>query len=276
VTLTVTNGFGARLVQQATTGKSSGNETVLALLKGHATVVTAHGSAFVQSIDGLGDHGTGGQPVNWFYYVNGVQAPKGAAATTLNAGDRVWWDRHNSAADNVPAVVGSYPAPFAGGIDGERYPVTEICSAPSGAACATVAGRLRAVGVPLAFGALGTDEPQTLRVLVGPWTALRIDPTAVYLQQGPALSGVYGRFPSNGSQLSLLDGDGRVTRTVSGSVGLVAADVIPMEVPTWLVTGTDTAGVDAAAHALDASILRDHFAVAIVAGRVVPLPVSGP
>ena len=215
-------------------------------------------------------------PVDWFYYVNGVQAPMGAAATTLHAGDRVWWDRHDwTATNSVPAVVGSYPAPFIDGIDGKHYPVTVYCATPNDDACTTVADRLSADGQLVTFGTLGTDEPDTLRVLVGPWTALRVDPAAVYLQQGPGTSGVYARFPAAGNALQLLGADGQIARTVTGDAGLIAADAIPMEVPTWLVTGTDAAGVDAAAHALDAPTLRNRFAVALVAGRPVALPVGG-
>ena len=46
--------------------------------------------------------------------------------------------------------------------------------------------------------------------------------------------------------------------------------------PTWLVTGTDDVGVAAAAAALTEEQLRDHFALAIEAGRGVPLPLEGP
>jgi hypothetical protein len=42
--------------------------------------------------------------------------------------------------------------------------------------------------------------------------------------------------------------------------------------PTWLVTGTDRAGVDAAAGLLDASSLRDHYAVAVEGGKETALP----
>ncbi len=276
VALTVTDGFGSRVVTQSATPKVVGQETVMQLLMRNATVATRYGGGFVQSIDGLAGAPSAAHPVDWFYYVNGVEAPMGAAATTLHGGDRVWWDRHDwSATNSVPAVVGSYPAPFIDGIDGKHYPVTEYCATPNDDACTTVADRLSADGQLVTFGTLGTDEPDTLRVLVGPWTALRIDPAAVYLQQGPGQSGVYARFPPAGNALQLLDADGRVVRTVGGDAGLIAADAIPMEVPTWLVTGTDTAGVDAAAHALDVATLHNRFAVAFAAGQPVALPVGG-
>lgn len=276
VTLTITDGFGARVVTQSATPSVSGQETVMQLLMRNAAVTTRYGGGFVQSINGLAGDPGAAHPLGWFYYVNGVEAPMGAAATDLNAGDRVWWDRHDwSATNDVPAVVGSYPAPFVGGIAGKHYPITVYCATPGNDACQTVAARLQAEGQLVVFGTLGTDEPDTLRVLVGPWTALRIDPAAVYLQQGPGTSGVYARFPASGNELQLLNAQGQVVRTASAGTGLIAADAIPQEVPTWLVTGTDNAGVDAAAHALDAATLRNRFAVALVAGEPVPVPVGG-
>jgi len=276
VTLTVTDGFGSRVIAQSGTPKLVGSETVMQLLMRNATVTTRYGGGFVQSINGVAGDATSGQPLDWFYYVNGVQAPLGASATNVHPGDRVWWDRHDwSATESIPAVVGSYPAPFVGGIGGQRYPVTEICTTPSSEACTTVTARLRAEGVPVALGTIGTDEPDTLRVLVGPWTALRVDPAAVYLLQGPRTSGVYARFPASGNELLLLNPQGQVARTVTGSAGLVAADAIPMEVPTWLVTGTNAAGVNAAAGAFDAATLRNRFAVAVVAGQALAVPVGG-
>ena len=56
----------------------------------------------------------------------------------------------------------------------------------------------------------------------------------------------------------------------------MAATSYQEERPTWLITGTDDVGVAAAAAALTEDQLRDHFALAIEAGRGVPLPLEGP
>jgi len=277
VTLTVTNDFGAHVVQEAGTPSLSGSETVMQLLQRNDRITTRYGGGFVESIGGLSGNDTSGQPIDWFYYVNGVEAAVGAAATNLHAGDRVWWDRHDwSVTDDVPAVVGSFPEPFVNGIGGKRYPVTIYCAVPSGAACHTVGNRLAAFGVTVTFGALGTDEPDTLRVLVGTYAQLRVDPAAVYLEEGTQTSGVYAHIPADGASIALLDPQGRVVRTLGAGSGLVAADVIPHEVPTWLVIGTNAAGVGAAANAFDAATLRNRFAVAVApGGTVIPIPVTG-
>jgi hypothetical protein len=44
--------------------------------------------------------------------------------------------------------------------------------------------------------------------------------------------------------------------------------------PTWLITGTDAAGVTAAAGALTQSALHDHFALAVQGSTRVPVPLE--
>ena len=64
-------------------------------------------------------------------------------------------------------------------------------------------------------------------------------------------------------------------RTLGPGAGLVAATADRSSQPTWLVTGTDRAGVQAAAAVLNAGRLRDHFAIAVSGGAVLPLPLEG-
>jgi hypothetical protein len=252
VSVTVTSDFGARSVGSARAARTPGGETVMRFLQRRFDVRTRYGGGFVQSIDGLSGGGEGGR-VDWFYYVNGVEAPKGAAATRLHPGDRVWWDRHDwSTAMSVPAVVGSFPEPFRSGLGGRRLPVQVACAPQAQSACQAARGRLAAAGV--AFGQAGLGAPagvQSLRLLVGPWATLRADPSARRLEQGPGNSGVFARFDAGGSRLQALDPRGRSVRTLGAGTGLVAATGGHDRPPTWLVTGTDAAGTLAAARALD-------------------------
>ena len=279
ITLTVTSNFGAQPVGSVSPPKVHGQETVMSLLMRNATVTTRYGGGFVQSVNGSSGSITGGQSRDWFYYVNGVQAPQGAAATNVHPGDHIWWDLHDwSQTDNVPAVVGSFPEPFLNGIDGKRLPVRVECAAVSSAPCRMVSSRLRALGVPAALAAIGPgDEPASLRVLVGPWTALRGDPAAQQIELGPRSSGVYARFAATGTKLALLNEQGAVARTLTAGAGLVAATRYGEEAPAWCITGTDSAGVDLAAHALDAATLAHRFALVLAPGGVVlpaPAPIS--
>jgi hypothetical protein len=276
--LTVTQGFGARAVGAQRAPHVRGQETVMSLLVRNHKVKTRYGGGFVQSIDGHSGGTLGGEPVDWFYYVNGVEAPRGAADTNVHAGDRIWWDLHDwSQTEDVPVVVGSFPEPFLHGLDGKRLPVRVECVELTGEPCETVVARLRAAGVPAAIAAIGPgNEPSTLRVLVGPWPAVRGTPATQAIERGPRASGVYARFAENGQTLTLLDARGRATRTLAAGAGLVAATRYGEEAPVWVVTGTDAAGVGSAAHAFAEATLRNRFALALEpSGTARSVPTAG-
>jgi hypothetical protein len=277
VQLVVTRDFGSRVLGRIGALKVKGQETVMSLLMRNHPVTTRYGGGFVQSIDGLSGGQEAGEPVDWFFYVNGVGASKGAAATNVHPGDHIWWDRHDwSQTEDVPAVVGSFPEPFLNGIEGKRFPVRIECADVAGYACRTVTARLRAFDVPAAIAAIGGGgAPETLRVLVGPWADVAGDLDAQSIDGGPGASGVYARFSANGRTLTLLDQNGRVVRTLLAGAGLIAATRRAEDAPVWVVTGTDGTGVELAARAFDEATLQDRFAVALVPGGALPLPVVG-
>jgi hypothetical protein len=275
IRLLVSRDFGAGVLLRAGAPKVSGQETVMSLLMRNAAVSTRYSGGFVQSIGGIAGGREAGRPVDWFYYVNGVQAQRGAAETNVNPGDHIWWDRHDwSQTEDVPAVVGSFPEPFLNGLEGKRLPVRIECQLPSGPACRTVARQMRAVGVPAAISAPGAAAgPLTLRLLVGTWASVGRDAYAHVLAEGPSASGVYARFAADGRALSLLDQDGRAVRSLAASAGLIAATRHGEDAPLWIVTGTDQGGVSLAARSLDAAALEDRFAVAVSASGATALPV---
>jgi hypothetical protein len=277
VRLLVTSDFGAHVLGSWSAPSVRGEETVMSLLERNTHVSTRFGGGFVQSIDGLSGGRERGAPVDWFYYVNGVEAPVGAASTTVHEGDRVWWDRHDwSQTDHIPAVVGSFPEPFLNGIEGKRLPVRVQCASVGGHACSTVVSSLRHAGVPAGVAALGGGGPHTLSVLVAPWRVLAGEEIARAIDSGPAGSGVYATFSSDARTLTLLDQDGARRGTLAGSAGLIAASRSGEEAPVWLITGTDEAGLALAAGAFDASTLDGHFAIAVTSAGTQALPlVSG-
>jgi hypothetical protein len=278
VGLVVTGDFGAHVVRSWGAPQEHGQETVMSLLTRNATVSSRYGGGFVQSIDGLAGGRQAGRPVDWFYYVNGIEAPKGAAATNVHPGDHIWWDRHDwSATDRIPAVVGSFPQPFLNGIEGKRLPVRVECANVGGYACDTVTARLRAQHVPAAVAALGSGagESKTLRVAVGTWRQIAGVSDVRELHEGPSASGVYARFSTSGATLTLLDQDARAKQTLAGGAGLIAATRIGEDAPVWSVTGTDNAGVARAAGAFDVATLKNRFAVAIGESGPLALPRPG-
>jgi hypothetical protein len=271
VSVLITRGFGSTRVAASTRARVPGGETVLRLLQRSLRVSTGDGGAFVESIDGLSRNSSRG----WFPYVNGIKASQPAATLAVHGGDHIWWDLHeDSAARIVRAVVGSFPEPFAHGIGGKRYPTTLECAPDVSTACQRVAAALQAAGVPAASQLLGTGSgTDTLGVLVGTWRDLAGSVAASLIEKGPSLGGVYAHFAGSGTRLELLDPLGHVSRTLGAGAGLVAATAdSTSSTPTWLITGTDAAGVSAAAGALTAERLRDHFALAIQHGTDYPLP----
>ena len=93
--------------------------TAMQALARVAKVKTRYGGRFVVSIDGI----TSAPQRDWFYYVNGYLADRGAAEYRLRAGDVEWWDyRRWSDAAEDPVVVGAFPEPFLHGYDGKRRP----------------------------------------------------------------------------------------------------------------------------------------------------------
>jgi hypothetical protein len=272
VDLTVTREFGAVPVLEDAVRGVHESDTVMRILEGQAKIATRYGGGFVQSIEGVEGEQRGGRSYDWFFFVNGVESPIGAADFSLRGGERIWWDyRDWTAASRVPAVVGSWPAPLRGGYGGQEHPVVLECEG-GGDACATARAALEVAGVELASG-----EPQgAIRVLVGPWSRLRSDPAAALLENGPAESGVYAEFAAAaaGTHLHGLDAAAEDTREFGPDAGLVAATRRYEAPPTWLVTGATNAAVRAAAGALDAVSLRDHYAVAIEAGKTIPLPIG--
>ena len=170
--LTVTRDYGARPVAEVSEENPPASETALRMLDRETDITTSYGGGFVQSIDGVAGGVSGGRSYDWFFYVNGIESPTGAAEVDVRGGDRVWWDyRDWTAAMSVPAVVGSWPEPFAQeSAGGNPDPVSVEC-AGSAAPCDLLADRLAEQGVDAATETLGSEHPrpETVRVLVGPW-----------------------------------------------------------------------------------------------------------
>jgi len=278
-TLTVTRDFGAKRMLAAREDPIPGGETVIRALSRKADVETRYGGRFVNAIEGTRSAGEGGLRRDWFYFVNGIEADKGAAEQEVYAGDRIWWDyRDWSAAMRVPAVVGSFPEPFVHGLEGKRFPVRLDCASDAQDQCDAVRDRLEAAGIETAIAALGTGAGKNLlRVVVGEWGDVRVDAAVNELEDGPQKSGVFARPRSAGGryELELLDERGRPAGVLGAGAGIVAATRFEEQQPTWVVSGTDEAGLDRAVELVDRAALRDRFAVVTSGAGSQPLPVTG-
>src|SRR5436190_2972766 len=273
-TLTVTRDYGSKTMLQATDEDPPSSETVIRFLDGEADIATRYGGGFVQSINGLA--GTGSS--DWFFYVNGIESPVGSADVQVKGGEKIWWDyRDWTAAMSVPAVVGSWPEPFAqNSVDHpQAVPVECLGVRP---ACETVSKRIDEAGAKAApivseGKARSADAP---RVLVGTWPRVGADPAVDDLRGGPQGTGVFATFkgPIHGSwHLIGLDQTGQPGRDLGPGAGLVAALRGSGDQPTWIVTGSGASAVRRAADSLDSDSLRNRYAVAATGGGAVPLPI---
>jgi Domain of unknown function (DUF4430) len=279
VELTITRDYGERVLLQE---RDSINEsdTVLRVLDRSAEITTRYGGGFVQSIDGVAGASSGGRRSDWFFYVNGIESPVGAAEYDLSAADRVWWDHRDwTAAMRVPAVVGSWPEPFLHGFGGKAWPTAVVCLA-NPATCARVSNTLQSVGAQPP----GSDTGQVggpsapsgaVAVVVGTWPRIRSNSAARLLDQHPDGSGVFARFVGDKRPLLELENRrGEPAGSIGKGGGLVAALRPGDGPPTWVVTGTDRTGVSAAANLLG-DPLQNHYAVAAQPGAGpigVPVP----
>jgi hypothetical protein len=265
-TLTVTRDYGAETVLETTVEDPPATENALRMLDGETDVGTAYGGGFVQSIDGLSGGTEGTRRTDWFFYVNGTESPVGAAEVDVGPGDRIWWDLHDwTDVMRVPAVVGSYPAPFATG-------GAEVVCAGEDAACSDVEDALAEAGAEIEGGG---DAPE---VVVGTWDEVAGERPASALEGDPSRTGVFARFEDGpgGPELVLYDETLDERERLGPGAGLVAALEGYGEAPAWVVTGTDADGVAAAAVLLSEESLAGAFALATDGTDPIPIPVREP
>jgi hypothetical protein len=122
--------------------------TAMQALRRVADVKTRYGGRFVQAVNGLEGSLAAGR--DWFYFVNGIAADRGAAEYRLHAGDVEWWDyRSWRGSPEVGAVVGAFPEPFLHGYGGRRPPAAISCLARNlEATCRRLGKIVRADGPP--------------------------------------------------------------------------------------------------------------------------------
>jgi hypothetical protein len=279
--LLVTRDFGERRVLTATENPIESGETAMRLLLRNARIKTRYGGRFVNDVKGIASKTQGGRRFDWFYYVNGIEADVGAAERKVEGNDRVWWDYHDwTSAMRVPAVVGSFPEPFAHGSEGKRYPVRIDCGQGEADACNRVSDKLQAAGIAPSTSAIGAPAgKEVLRLVVGKWSEVRQDAASEQIEKGPDESGVFARFnpigQSGSYDLALLDPQTRTARTLGPGAGLVAATRFQDQAPTWVVAGTDSAGLGRAIALLEQRTLESRFALATSGGAPIPLPLRG-
>ena len=129
-------------------------ETAMQALDRAAKIDTRYGGRFVQTIDGIS--GSVSSRHDWFYFVNGIEATRGAVDYRLHDGDVEWWDYRNwgRIGQNVDVVVGAFPEPFLHGYAGKVRPAVVVGS-----------GRGAALLAKLVHGRVAAHPPAGANVL---------------------------------------------------------------------------------------------------------------
>ena len=156
--------------------------TALQALDRVAEVKTRYGGRFVASINGI--EGTSSPQQDWFYFVNGIEADRGAAEYELRPGDVEWWDYRRWPPLSQPVVVGAFPEPFLHGYDGKVRRAVVVGTGPAAKAIARIVhgrigGDLRAAnvivivdGAPIFHGTRGPSG--AVRFVIGRRDAERL------------------------------------------------------------------------------------------------------
>jgi len=170
--------------------KVKAGQSAMAALQQVTKVKTSYGGRFAQSIDGVS--GSRSSQHDWFYFVNGYEADRGAADYTLHPGDVEWWDYRSWKHEmHVPVVVGAFPEPFLHGYDGKTRPATIVYDSKTLEREAHALGRLihaktltadqladanvlflTKADVPLSATSKGAGQPA--RFVIGPTAARRL------------------------------------------------------------------------------------------------------
>ena len=171
-------------------------QTLMRALAAEADVETRYGGRYVQSVDGI--EGSLGEQRDWFWFVNGYEGDRSAAAYTLRDGDVAWldyraWEREGEAR----VVVGAFPEPLLHGYDGKTRPLAiryEPAVAQRARALAREFGKvdLQAFPAPVPDGAnvleLRTGSPRLTGELLGQTAG---DPVRFVLSGFPAYKRKY-------------------------------------------------------------------------------------
>lgn len=284
VNLTVTRDYGHTKMF----GKEVGlvkDEVGMEVMFRNLDIQTAYGGGFVNKINGLESKytfytGSERKKLDWFYWINGILAPVGVAEYRPQAGDEIWWDYHNwDVTMFIPAVIGSYPQPFKNGFLGKNPGTVIMYTDSFQDGAQKLKKSLLNQGVKeidtAAYNPSALENPGKYYILLGTWGDLS---AASDLLQKTNLKnkliGVYVKF-ENG-KIQALNTKGQTVKTFDDTTGVIYAFApgIGATRPTWLVTGTDAGGVQAALDVLvnNPSSITQFFGAVVTPNGVENVP----
>lgn len=283
VRVVATQNFGQELMFDETLEVLPGTSAMAALIK-VAEVETAYGGGFVNAINGVRSGSTGSQSMkmDWFFYVNSIQASIGALDYELHDGDIQHWDfRDWSFHHFIPAIVGDFPEPFRHGYGGKTSSTIIVYANGLRGDAEDLENRLAQLSTGdvsiKRLSELSENEKESCNLLLlDTMDCQHISE----LNQAWNRLGFFAYF-KNGN-LVVLNTEGEVVAKYGAGVGLIQATQNPWnpkgigacESVVWLVSGTDEAGVKDAIHALVNRYTEFQYAYAAVVanGEIIKVP----
>jgi hypothetical protein len=249
-------------------------QSVMKLLKECATVKTAFGGEFVQSINGI----TAGKGSNaqraWLYYVNGMIADVGAAQYVPKCGDYLVWDLHAcNGAVTVPSMIGCFPQPFQSLQKPGAAPLLILHNTRSKETALSLVRVLERQGVGTAKvqSISGSAIPgDSASIIIGQWGDIIGNPTLKQIYKHRKACGIFVEFNKDGLHVLSLD---RTKRKPLPKAGVILS-VKRGGTPIWIISGTDHEQTAKAAEILihEPRKIRGMAAAAVSGGKLYPVP----
>ncbi|MHC1586648.1 MAG: DUF4430 domain-containing protein [Candidatus Hecatellaceae archaeon] len=266
--------FGHKLIFEEEIQASEGL-TAMEALKMVAEVETAYGGKFIVAINGLRSRYPEALK-DWFFYVNGFLADKGATDYRLRQGDLIYFSLNYWDFGIPSAIVGGFPKAFTNGYEGQVYPTIVGFEPEFRVEAEKIASYLKSLGVdaveakPLAEIERGTEANL---ILVG-WF------------NSPLIRDFYERksrlslfaYPENG-KVTILDFHGNKVESLEEAALIQAAKNPWNSKPTILlvIAGNHEKCVEQAVTIVleSPSLLKHASSLAIADDKVFIVPVEG-
>jgi len=282
-TVIVTRDFGKELILEQEIEIEPGT-SALHVLQMAADVETNYGGGFVNSINGISSEyeGTSNSQRDWFFYINGVSSNIGANDYILRDGDVEHWDfRDWSYHQFIPAIIGDFPQPFRSGYKAEAKPTVVVYEQPFLEQAQSLVEEMEELGVSdvsaCSNNQLSNEAKQNsnLVIMAGSENELILELNGEHKRLG------FYSYLEQGTLIAL-DAEGSISGELGVGCGLIQATQNPWnpkgigigESVAWMVTGTDSNGVENAADILinHHQELRRAFAVVISEGDIFRTP----
>jgi hypothetical protein len=269
--LWVTQNFAADTIFDEKVSFASG-DSVMKVLSSNLDVETAYGGGFVNAIEGLKSE----PGKDWFYYMNGVLSSNGSTQYIPQQGDVIWWEYHEwGGISFVPAVIGTFPKPFAKDDSESLILYTEGGKQAAHNFELTLKNNsLNAKPQPI-NDSLILDR-SCVTAVVGLCSELNELSSVKSLFENHTKTGLFFKIAND--KIITLDVNGTDSKVFGLGSGAVAATAAGLGDPNplWIIAGTDETGLNAAVDVLENSPedIRKTFGVVINGDEIIKIPVT--